>query len=61
MGTLAAILSAIAEILKQWRDFAIRTWKAEGESIATEVRDAKTDEEASQALKKLDGHMRGPK
>ena len=60
MSTIAAILTAITEILKQWRSFAVSAWKKDGERVAAQLRDAKTDEEASKALKDLDDHLRGP-
>jgi len=60
MSTIAALITAIAEILKQWRSFAVSQWKKEGQGVAEKLRDAKNDEEASDALKKLDDHLRGP-
>lgn len=60
MTAFVAILQAFVQILKSWKDFAVKAWKSEGEKIASELRDAKTDEDASKALKDLDDHMRGP-
>lgn len=61
MSSIAAVLTAIAELVRAWKEFVLRAWKQDGDKIAADLKNSKTDEEASDALKKLDEHMRGPK
>jgi hypothetical protein len=57
MTELAAILTAIVELLKQWRDAALKTWKAEGDKVASELSAVKTDEDAEKASDDLEKHL----
>jgi len=58
MSTLAALLTAISEIIKRWNEFALSAWRKEGKEISKEIHDAKSDAERSEALDKLSNHMR---
>lgn len=57
MSALAAILTAIVELLKQWQKAALKTWRKEGEAVAKELSEVKTDEDAAKALDDLERHI----
>jgi len=58
VSTLAALLTALSEIIKRWNEFAFRAWRKEGKEISKEIHDAKSDDDRSKALDKLSNHMR---
>jgi gas vesicle protein len=54
---LAAILTAIVELLKQWRDAALKTWQKEGDDVSKELSEVKTDDDAKKASDDLESHI----
>lgn len=58
MNALATILSAIAEIAKQWKNFVISAWRKKGQKVSDEIDSSKTDEERAKAARDLVDHMR---